>query len=86
MVIAELAMMFPQHSCVWYSMLPRWCWRCDVFANRWADLWDARTVYLVQRAMFSIRSEGTRGQARCRARGDEIATANALNYVSFGWA
>ena len=36
--------------------------------------------------MFCIRSEGTRGQARCRARGEEIETADALNYVSCGWA
>ena len=34
----------------------------------------------------AFRSEVTLEQARCRARGDEIETADALNYVTCGWA
>ena len=34
----------------------------------------------------AFRSEVTLEQARCRARGDEIETADSLNYVTCGWA
>ena len=41
---------------------------------------------VIHAAVNAFRSEGTRGQARCRARGEEIETADALSYVSCGWA
>ena len=46
---------------------------------------------VIHAAVNAFRSEGTRGQARCRARecgmcSSVLVVADALNYVSYGWA